>query len=155
VTKKRENIILGAIFLAIAIGYFIMATQLPARNLPNTLGIDAMPRAFGIFLAFLSILLIIGGFTDKEGKAASSRVPLSWPHLRGVIIVFAAITAYIVLIDILGFVIVTPFLMFGLMYIEGVRKWVSMIIVSLVTTGVVYVLFRYVFEVKITGFGFM
>jgi len=155
VTNKRENIIAGALFLLIAVGYFIMATQLPDRNLPNTLGIDAMPRAFAIFLAFLAVLMIIGGFVGRDRATKSDRVRLSWEHLRGVILVFAMIAAYIVLIDVLGFIIVTPFLMFGLMYIEGVRKYVGMVIVSLVTTGAVYALFRFVFEVRITGFAFL
>ena len=154
-TNKRENIIFGAIFLAVAAFYYVMASRLPERNLPNTLGIDAMPKAFAIFLAFLAVLLILQGLIGSKRGDASGRVRLSWAHLRGVVIVFAMLAAYIVLIDLVGFVIVTPFLMFGLMFIEGVRKYVSMVIVSLVTTGVVYALFRFVFEVRITGFAFL
>jgi putative tricarboxylic transport membrane protein len=148
---KRENIIIGAVLLAFSIGYGYMITQLPTRNLPNTLGIDFMPWIFDIFLGVLSVLLVVGGIFGSIGPEVSRAKRLSGAEVRRTAILFAIFAAYIFLINAIGFLIATPFVVFAMMFLEGVRRYGRMILVSLIVTFAVYGLFRYVFEVRITG----
>lgn len=154
-TSKRANIVIGALLLAIAGGYGYMTTQLPTRDLANTLGIEFMPWVYCILLGFLSVLLIVSGVLQKSGGSGSAEVKLTWPQIRGVVVLFAIFIVYVFLIDIVGFIIVTPFAMFALMYLEGIRKYPRMTLVSVAITVTVYVLFRYVFEISITGIAFL
>ena len=153
-TVKRENIVIGAVLLAFSIGYGYLITRLPTRNLPNTLGIDFMPWVYAIFLAFLSILLIADGFRGSKtsGIQDSGAKPLTGAELRGAVILFAVFFAYIYLIDAVGFLVVTPFVVFAMMLLEGIRRYGRMVLIAVIVTIVVYGLFRYVFEVQITGF---
>jgi len=155
VTNKRANIVVGAFLLAIAIGYGYMTTQLPTRNLPNTLGIDFMPWVYCIFLAFLSVLLIISGLVGRERPAPSTQVKLTWPQIRGTVVLFTIFIIYVFLIDVVGFIIITPFAMFALMYLEGIRKYPRMALASFAITASVYVVFRFIFEISITGIAFL
>lgn len=154
-TSKRANIVIGALLLAIAGGYGYMTTQLPTRDLANTLGIEFMPWVYCILLGFLSVLLIVSGVLQKSGGSGPAEVKLTWPQIRGVVVLFAIFIVYVFLIDIVGFIIVTPFAMFALMYLEGIRKYPRMTLVSVAITVTVYVLFRYVFEISITGIAFL
>jgi putative tricarboxylic transport membrane protein len=154
VTVKRENIVIGAVLLAFSIGYGYLITRLPTRNLPNTLGIDFIPWVYAIFLAFLSLLLIAVGVWGSRtaGQEDSGATPLTGSELRGAVILFALLFAYIYLIDAVGFLVVTPFVLFAMMLLEGIRRYGRMVLIAVIVTIVVYGLFRYVFEVNITGF---
>ncbi len=156
--EKRENIVIGAILLTFASGYAYMTTQLPTRDMPNTVGVDFMPWVFCIFLASMSVLLIVSGIVRRpsDGDAPRpTRVRLTRSQIRGVVILFTIFVVYIALIDVVGFLLVTPPAMFALMYLEGVRRYSRMAVIAIVSTLVIYGLFRYVFEVSIPGIAFL
>lgn len=149
---NREKIVIGAVLLAISIGYGYMTAHLPTRNLPNTLGLDFMPWVYDILLAILSLLLIGSGIWGSTGGAGAKQ--LGGREIGGTFILFAIFVAYIYLIDAVGFLIVTPFVVFAMMLLGGARQYVKMGVISVVVTVTIYVLFRYVFVVSITGIAF-
>ncbi len=151
---RKENVTVGIVLLVLDAGYIWMITRLPTRNLPNTLGIDFMPWVFAILLGFLSTLLIVNASLGTlDGCEHGSVVGLR--HVAGIVLVFAIFVAYILLIDRVGFLLVTPLMVGALMLIEGTRNYRAMAISAVTITLGVYFVFRYVFEVKITGIAFL
>jgi len=55
--------------------------------------------------------------------------------------------AYVLLVDMIGFLIMTPLLLIGLMYLFGERSIVKMLIIALITTGCIWLLFTKVFMI--------
>lgn len=152
--RRKDNVIIGIVLLAFDAGYIWMITQLPTRNLANTLGIDFMPWLFAIILGVLSILLIVNTLTGLHDECVvGARISLQ--HIKGVGVVFAIFIIYIFLIDRVGFLLVTPVMAGSLMYIEGNRNVRSIALSAVSITVGVYVIFRYIFEVTITGIAFL
>lgn len=152
--RRRDNVVIGIVLLAFDAGYIWMITQLPTRNLANTLGIDFMPWVFAILLGALSVLLIVNTVLGLHDECeVGSRVGRS--HILGVALVFLIFVVYIFLIDRVGFLLVTPLMAGSLMYIEGRRDFRSIAISAVGITIGVYAVFRFVFEVTITGIAFL
>lgn len=151
---RRDNVVIGVVLLATDAGYIWMITKLPTRNLANTLGIDFMPWLYAILLGALSLMLIVNSLLGlQDGCETGPQVAAV--HVRGIVLVFAIFVVYIFLIDRVGFLLVTPLMAGSLMYIEGNRKIRSIGITAVGITVGVFVVFRYVFGVSITGIAFL
>lgn len=148
----KPNSVSGSILLVIAAGYGYMIINLPNRNLPNTMGANFMPILFDIALGLLSIALLSQGLRGRAGGNERGPVkPLTIKDVIGIIFVFALFFAYIFLINVVGFLIVTPLVLLALLLLQGIRKPWSIVTVCIAVTVGVYLLFRYGFDVQITG----
>lgn len=149
---NKPNTVAGSILFTVAAGYGYMIVTLPNRNLPNTMGANFMPTIFDICLALLSLALIAQGIwrnTSREGGQAP--VPLTVRNVLGIVAVFGIFFAYIFLINVIGFLVVTPLVLLALLLLQGIRRPIALIAVCLGVTAGVYVLFRYGFNVQIAG----
>jgi putative tricarboxylic transport membrane protein len=151
---RRDNVVIGIVLLALDAGYIWMITKLPTRNLANTLGIDFMPWLYAILLGALSLMLIVNSLLGLQ-DGCETGPPVAATHVRGIALVFAIFVVYIFLIDRVGFLLVTPLMAGSLMYIEGNRNFRSIGTTAVGITVGVFVVFRYVFEVSITGIAFL
>lgn len=150
---NKPDTIAGSILCAVAGGYAYLIITLPNRNLPNTVGAAFMPTIFDICLAVLSLVLIGRGiWRNDHGPSTKGAAPLTVKDVFGILGVFAIFFAYILLIDAVGFLVVTPLALLALLLLQGIRRPVALMGVSLGVTLGVYVLFRYGFNVQITGF---
>lgn len=71
---------------------------------------------------------------------------------RLLIIVLLILTAiYLVAMDVLGFVISTPIYLFVMLFVLGMRRYALMILISLSTTVVVFLIFRTVMYLSLPG----
>lgn len=148
----KPNTISGSILLVVAAGYGYMIINLPNRNLPNTVGANFMPMLFDIGLGLLSIALLSQGIRGRTGGTERGPIkPLTVGEIIGIIAVFAIFFAYIFLINVVGFLIVTPLVLLALLLLQGISKPWSIVAVCVAVTVGVYLLFRYGFEVQITG----
>ena len=59
----------------------------------------------------------------------------------------AMAVAYVLLVTQVGFIIMTPLLLIGMMYLFGERSFVKMLIIALITTGCIWLLFTEVFMI--------
>ena len=142
---KRTNIILGVI-LTLFCGYYgYLITQLPDRNLPNTLGSAFMPWVLNICLIVLSILLM--AVSAIRGSNEKCDFHISLKEGAGVILLTVFVYIYVQVMSYLGFLIITPFFLAALMLITGSRKWKEIGFVSLGATFGIYLFFQKVFQV--------
>lgn len=142
---KKVDLIISIILIAFIGFYAFLTINLPARNLPNTLGIDFMPWILVICLSLLSILLLLKAIFGRTVEKGDSTISLK--EGLGVLFLTAIIFVYVKAICLFGFIIITPIFIAVLMLFTGSRKWKEVVIVSLVATFGIYLFFQKIFQV--------
>ena len=142
---KKVDLIISIILIAFIGFYAFLTINLPARNLPNTLGIDFMPWILVICLSLLSILLLLKAIFGRTVEKGDSTISLK--EGLGVLFLTAIIFVYVKAICLFGFIIITPIFIAALMLFTGSRKWKEVVIVSLVATFGIYLFFQKIFQV--------
>lgn len=142
---KKVDLIISIILIAFIGFYAFLTINLPARNLPNTLGSDFMPWILVICLSLLSILLLLKAIFGRTVEKGDSTISLK--EGLGVLFLTAIIFVYVKAICLFGFIIITPIFIAVLMLFTGSRKWKEVVIVSLVATFGIYLFFQKIFQV--------
>ncbi len=106
------------------------------------------PTCVGIFLVSLGFALMLAK-TSPRGRqepVASSDEPPSWAHLGGYLAIVAGYFAGIYLV---GFEIATFLVLIALMRYSGFRNWFVAGLVSLITVGILYLLFHVLMQMPL------
>ena len=143
---RRRNLIAGLVLIILGIGYAVMTSQLPTRNIENATGPSFFPWVVTTCFLALSFALFVQGFW----RTISDRVPTlpAIPSRRwgaGL----AVFVAYLLLLPWLGFLAANILLFGALMLLYGERRplWVAggALLVSLFF----FFLFRDVFQIRL------
>lgn len=143
--KKYGDLAVGVVFTALAVGVYVLASQLPP-NLLGGVGPDFMPKILAIGMGILGILQCISGFrtakkTDGQAGEKEEDKPEYWRVLATVIAFFI----YVFSIEKLGFLICSIVYLFVQMLIlapKEKRNYILFAIISVVFNIAVYYLFR-------------
>ena len=144
---RKANIIAGGIGMLISALAFVKTfTFKQFKNVP--VGPEFFPRALAVGLFICCLALVIQNILDRTNtEKAPTLSPLS-KDIRRMLIGLAIILVTAYLWSILGFLIVTPFTIFGLMLLLGKRNWIRMIIISVAVTFVVFLAFRFLLGIE-------
>ena len=93
------------------------------------------------------ILVALGTGNLLYALFAKKKQEYDFSGSKKVLLVLAVFSLYIVLTDMFGIYICTPFFLAGCMLILGQRNKVVLVAVPIVTTVVIAVLFRFVFTI--------
>lgn len=145
---KTSNLLISLVLIAFSGFYAVLIARLPDRNLPHTLGAAFMPWVLTGFLVLLSVLLLIKSLSTKS-EPEDKNVPLSMKDLIGIIGFIALIVLYLTAMNYLGFIIASILFMATLIFMSGSRKSIEIILFSVSTTVVVYLLFQKFFNVQL------
>ncbi|MDP1538136.1 MAG: tripartite tricarboxylate transporter TctB family protein [Burkholderiales bacterium] len=140
----RRDWITGLVCLLASLGLFAATIGLPEASLLVPVGPGFYPRiVLGITAVFSAALIVTG----LMGRKADAEVPAGTPkNYRLVLLTFAIVGIYVVLLPYLGFRIAT----FGFVLILQValepprsrKDWLRVVIVALATTLVTYLVFE-------------
>ena len=142
---KKANIITSIVLLIFTGFYAYLTSQLPTRNLPNTLGSAFMPWLLAAFLFILAVSLLITNAV--RGTREKSNPKVSLKEGLGVIFLTIFVYLYINAMQLFGFIIITPFFLAALMWISGARRWREILLVSIFSTIGIYLFFQKIFKV--------
>ena len=136
------DIVLGIIFISISLFVWISASSFPSATVMEGLGPDFLPVLLSIILIGLSVLLIISGIAKLLRKNSNEEkiTIFNFNELKIPGILIILIFIYLILIKHLGFLIMTPILLFFTMKIMNAKNNVS-ILVSISFTLVTYLVF--------------
>ncbi|MEJ2135164.1 MAG: tripartite tricarboxylate transporter TctB family protein [Desulfofustis sp.] len=149
---RRANIIISLILLGFASFYAYLIANLPARDLPNTLGAAFVPWVLAGILAGLSVILLIHSIFAVNGN---QKISLPGRELLGITFLLILIASYIKLMDFFGFVPVSIVFLAILTWLAGSRKPAEIAAFSVTTAILVYLLFHKFFQVQLpTGIFF-
>ena len=143
---RKANIIISLILLGFASFYAYLIANLPARDLPNTLGAAFVPWVLAGILTGLSLTLLVGSILARN-KGRSVSLPAR--ELLGIAFLLILIICYIKLMAFLGFLLASIVFLFILTRLAGGRKPLEMIIFSVTTATLVYLLFHKFFQVQL------
>lgn len=129
-------------------GFFILINALNMPNMPLGLGPGDFPEIVSIGLIICGIILAI----QSIGKMEKTKKMYSANSLRDILILIFLSLLYVYLVSYLGFLYLTPFLMFATMYLFGYRKIPYAIVISIIFTLLVYYVFYGIFKVPLPQF---
>lgn len=138
--SARVDFFVGLSLIVLMVGAHLVAAQLP--RVPRGLGPGDYPRVVINALLVLGALLAASGLYQIRKKAQPDARKFVDGELPGVFLLLASIVAYLVLVRIFGYLVLTPLFMVAMMYLFGLRKWVRMIVIGVLTSAVTYVIFN-------------
>ncbi len=146
--KKCRDLILGIVMLAVSIFYLYFTFQIKTRPklTPSYASARIMPTILGIALTILSIICIWQGWRkfkapDDEAESASGEKT----DVMTVVLTFAVIIGYVLIMQPLGFCLSTVIYLFLQMLVlapANKRNIPLFAIVSVVFTIVIFFVFR-------------
>ncbi len=150
-TKKASDFWVGAIVMVISAIFFIEACKMPSQS--RGIGPGDYPKFVCVLLFILGAVqvlrtLLSGGFPLVDWKNMQTR------YLIRAFIMIAGTYVYYLLIDIIGFPLITPVYIWLSMMFFGYKKKVVAAVIAVVFSTAVYLLFTKVFMVLLPG-GFL
>lgn len=111
------------------------------QEIGGHLGPTFWPRMLLIGIAIICAFLLVEYFLKREKVAAEGKKPLLDIRQIRFLIAVAMITAYILLLPRVGFIIITPVFMIAFMYLLGEQSKAWILGVSVGLTAIIVVLF--------------
>lgn len=137
--------------ILVAASVFLLWTAYGISGFSSLSSAGAYPMAATVVLVVTGLLNLLAALRAPAGARApgESRVGQFVRQITpGIVVAFsAAITAYMLLLDKLGFVTASYLFLVGSMWLLGSRRWVMNLVVSALSLAVVYVVFHTVFTV--------
>lgn len=143
---KTINQRVSIILLLLAAGYLYLSYQLPSFAYTNV-DSDVLPKALGWLLAVLSIALFFAKDSETEEQRARRDIPLK--DLGMIATVFLLILGYILLFELLGFILVTFLFIFSSSLILGYKKHITNGIVSVLFPVILYFAFTEFLQISL------
>lgn len=145
---KKANIIAAIIMMLFSGTAFILTfTFKQFKNVP--VGPEFFPRylSIGMFIC-CAVLLLQNLKATKDNNYPAKTLSLKDKGMQKMLIGVGIVLIYALLWNVLGFLIISPFALFAMMYLVEMRKYLKMGIVSIVATIVVFVVFKFILGIE-------
>jgi len=145
-TKKKQSLVLGSIFLVLSIVLYCQARSIKTGS-SLLAGADFMPKVMAILLMLVSIAYLVQGFANKvtevsrQNDAKKKTEKMEWIRL---VLEFLLLFGYLFCLKPIGFIISTMafiFLQSILITPKENRKILLLLIVAGVCTVITYLIF--------------
>lgn len=137
---------IALILFVIASIYLFLSFQLP--NYPYApIDADVIPKGLGVLMLILSVALFFSKAIETEAEKEKRNIPKK--ELLVLLAVFAMIFFYILLFELIGFIIMTAVFIFFSSWFLGYTKWKSNIIVSILFPLGMYVIFVFALGISL------
>ena len=138
--KPFSELVIGLACIALGVAVFIAAGSLQTVKLG--IGPAGMPRFVAVLLMVLGLVQTVTAVSTGV-KAPEFNVDKKAASLFAAAVAMSV--AYVLLVETFGFIILTPLLLIGLMFLFGERNIVKMLLIAAVTTACIWLLFTKVF----------
>lgn len=146
---NRTDLIAGLVLFIFAVWYGAAAWMLPKVQLQDVIDSYVYPLVLAVVLSLLSLGLIFKSLRADAEEPSGSRLP-SGKMLLAIAFIFAALIAYIVLFQTLGYLTSTILFMISVLkFMDRTRSFWNILILSVLVSGVCYVLFAVLFRIQI------
>ena len=146
-----NEIIFGAVFMIVSVFCFCMTFRFP--DLRIALSPTVFPRFVTVSLFILSSLLLAQGIRKQvKSRGERQKIQIDRAYLIRFVLLGATGLLYTRIIRITGYIVATPLFIAGSMLIFNERKWHRIVLISVVTTAILYSVFRMIFRVPLPRF---
>jgi len=148
----KKEIFLSIVFIVISITIYILTYQFPHQTV--ALSPKVYPRFISACLLILSVVLLIQGVTGvkKNSEQKKTKLILNKIFILRLLLMILLAFFYTRILSLTGYVIATPPFVAGAMLLFNEKRWIWIIAVSIITTALLYVLFRMIFRVPLPRF---
>jgi hypothetical protein len=151
---KRKDISVGAVSILIAAFIILQSRNLVVRTSLDPAGPTFVPEIIAWAMILIGVALIAGGLAARKADAAHPGIARSgliewFAAYRQVLLIVALSLAYALLLDVVGYLFMTPILIGGIMWILNVHDIKQILRVSVPVTVVLYLVFRFGLQVKL------
>jgi len=137
--------------MLISLFLFIMTFRFP--DLRIALSPAVFPRFVTVSLFILSSILLVQGIKKQvTSTVKKQKVKINRVYLIRFILLCATGFIYIQIIRVTGYVVATPIFISGTMLIFNEKKWYRIVLFSIFTTAILYIVFRMIFRVPLPRF---
>ena len=150
---KRGDLTVGLASILIALFIILQSRNLVVRTSLDPAGPTFVPLIIAWGMIFIGIILIAGALyvrrvTPAPAKGGAGLVQ-KFNDYKYVLMVVALSLAYAALLDVVGYLIMTPILIGGIMWVLNVRDIKEILKVSIPVSVILYVVFRFGLQVKL------
>lgn len=142
---RKSNIISALVFILLGTYVFFKANTFPKLGGAQVTGPDFFPKILAIILIGLSLILFATTLGNKEDRAAGFVNPMA----KKTYITILSLLIYILLINVLGFIIPTIAILFWLIRYYGMTSLPKIALISVLATLVFYGVFHLLLSVPL------
>jgi putative tricarboxylic transport membrane protein len=151
--RARGDVIVAVAALVIAVGYWLLAREIPESLLGDSVGATGLPNVYAGLLAFVALLLMVQAW--RAPREVGGRVARdtddgygAMQHLRAIGLLVPAI-AYLVLIGYLGYAVSVGLLILAVALYSGARFGWPLVAISIVGAIGLWITFVLLFNVPL------
>lgn len=144
---RIANIVAAIIGMLFSSAAFIKTlTFKKFKNVP--VGPEFFPQILAIGLFICCLILLIANILNKNDKSKAPTLSPLNKDMQKCLLGLVAIIIYALLWNVTGFLIATPLALFAMMFILGQRNFLTMAIVSVVATIVIFCAFKFLLQIE-------
>jgi hypothetical protein len=136
----KIDFFIGLFLMAFSSAGYYIANKLPAAK--KGLGPGDYPKVILGLLFILGLILAGYAFYQFKKTTPTGKKKFEKGEVRQVFLLAACVALYIKLLFYFGFLLLTPVIMFVMMYLFGLRKWIKMVVISIATSVITFVIFN-------------
>ncbi len=150
----RDDYIVGIAAILIGIGIIVQAQFLEVRTSLDPAGPKALPVGIAVAMIVIGIIHIAGSYyvnrsIEPVGKTDVKSITERFREFRPVISIVIISLAYGGLLDIFGYLVMTPLLIGSILWVLEIRNIRKILKISLLMTTILYLVFRYGLQVDL------
>jgi flagellar biosynthesis protein FliQ len=152
----KKEIIIGVFLMIMSVVFYALTYQFPEQTLAFS------PKIFPCFVSgclfiFSFVLVVEGMLAVRRSSREKKLKPDLDKALNKEIIIRLSLGTligygYTVLLPATGYVVATPPFIVGIMLVFNEKNWLKIVATSIITTGLLYFLFRIIFKVPLPRF---
>jgi putative tricarboxylic transport membrane protein len=149
---KTGNWLAVLFFISVSVAIWVMTASFPPSDDPNIPGAAFFPRLVAIIMVVLTVMMAVENVRKNNN---CKLFDLASPGLKRNGWLFIISTVYCVLLNYIGFLILTPFALFIMMLVlsrQGLFGW--KIFSSVVATVSIYLVFEVLLDVPLPTWSF-
>ncbi len=146
---KRDEA--GAIFfICLGLFYTLISMKHDMGTIDNPQP-GFFPRVMGILMVLLSTLVLVGSFRRRKQDKGLSVVwkEFDIKNIFFAVAIILCVVLYLLAMNTLGFLFLSPFLVFVIAWMMGGKSWVINAVMGIVTSGLIYWTFWIIMRVPI------
>lgn len=147
---KREDVLVGIVSVLLGIFVLVLSSQFHETTALDPTGPGGVPTILAWCILIIGIIHIVGAYSaPKLNEDKKSRFAKEFEAAKPILRIALVCVLYIILLDYIGYLIATPLLMIGIMWTINARDIKSLLLTSVVTTIVLFLIFSIALKVKL------
>jgi bacteriorhodopsin len=147
---KREDALVGIVSVLLGIFALVTASTFNENTALDVMGPGGVPKILAWVILIIGIVHLVGAYyapkLDEDKKAQRIK---RFEEIKPVLRIALVCVLYIFLLEYIGYLIATPLLMIGIMWTINVRDIKSLLLTSIITTTVLFLIFGVALKVKL------